>query len=183
MILSSLKFSVNLTKKYFYTNFIKILFAPSKEKKMNLQIGNIVIVKDYASAFYGQEGIIKAFCADTRAIIHFPYYHDFLYGLYDKNPILYAAIIRQENLLPKKGFSHHLIANALFGENNWNYYYSCETILNRSEPCQHENCPNRSELRAIMNCWGTVFEADLCLLHWVEYHGMRLDSFPFRKKS
>jgi hypothetical protein len=172
-----------LTKKYFYINLIKILFRTFKGEKMNLQIGNIVIVKDYASVFYDQEGIIKAFCADTRAIVHFPYYHDFFYETHDEEPILYAAIMGQKNLLLKKRFSPRLIANALFGENNWHCYYSCETILNRTEPCQHENCQNHAELRAIMNCWGTVFETDLCLFHWAEYHGVRLDSFPFRKKS
>jgi hypothetical protein len=50
-------------------------------------------------------------------------------------------------------------------------------------PCQVEGCCSKQERVIWVNIWGTVLNTHVCDDHAEQFHGCRLDSFPWRKEA
>lgn len=70
----------------------------------------------------------------------------------------------------------------LFGNNMWHTIMEPTFPYNATNPCMHEKCGEiAAGGRAIINCWGTVYQVDVCPLHYKQYHGLCFDLFPYKK--
>ena len=71
----------------------------------------------------------------------------------------------------------------LFGRSMWHSFFSLTDPVKIGKSfCMHE-CYNELVVKRILvNCWGSVSEADVCADH-TEWHGRNCDGFPYKKEK
>jgi hypothetical protein len=153
--------------------------------KFDFGIGAIVRVVDKDGYFWNFQGLVvstKIIKEDTTICVCFD---NATIPRWRCDPDNDATVIsfKPEQLEKCADWDAEVKAKRLFGDRMWHHIYVCPDPLDPKKPCQVDNCLELQQIRIMVNCWGTVYDADCCLAHAEQYHGLCMDGFPWRKED
>ncbi len=150
---------------------------------MQFESGSIVTVTDESYIFCGKQGEVLGIeeCEGEQFfVVKFPaclaHLLDFDYES-RKEPLIH---FKEHQLRKDNDYTLENKARMLFGS----MYHSLSFLSHPfvpGRPCMMEQCTNKITKRATLNCWGTVFERDVCDNCFKKYHGKCGEYDPSKK--
>lgn len=153
------------------------------------RVNDFVTVIHEGWVFTGKQGQIKEIVNDGNEDgpigVAFPEYYGYLLDPSDYKP---GDIVRFEEIDLKlltrndpQDINHEQLVNLFFNSDMWHSFLGLDMpFMIGFTRCMHEDCDKLVVMRIMVNCHGTVSEADVCPKH-ATYHGRNCDGFPYKK--
>jgi len=156
----------------------------------DLKINDIVTVVHPEWRFTGKQGqvveIVEDGNEDGPIGVRFPEYYSHLFAYPDKPDTIVRfqiSDLKRNTRDDPQDINLRQLGGILFGSSMWHTIYCLgKPLMIGFTDCMHEGCSEKALVRIMVNCFGTVCEADVCKEHF-EYHGRNCDGFPFKKQA